>query len=49
VDVPSASASRAYDPAFAPALMTFLSPFLLSSTDLPSDVQPARVRLLSIP
>ena len=35
--------------AFAPALMTYLAPFLLSSPDLPSDTQPAKVRLLSIP
>lgn len=35
--------------AFSPALLTHLAPFLLSSVDLPSDVQPARARLLSIP
>ena len=35
--------------AFPPALITYLTPFLLSSTDLPSDTQPARIRLLSIP
>lgn len=29
--------------------MTYLAPFLLSSPDLPSDTQPAKVRLLSIP
>ena len=34
---------------FPPALMTYLAPFLLSSPDLPSDTQPAKVRLLSIP
>ncbi|KAK4685022.1 actin-related protein 9, partial [Tremellales sp. Uapishka_1] len=31
------------------ALITYLAPFLLSSTDVPSEIQPARVRLLSIP
>lgn len=35
--------------AFAPALVTYLTPFLLSSADLPSDTQAARIRLLSIP
>ncbi|WWD17038.1 hypothetical protein CI109_101475 [Kwoniella shandongensis] len=34
---------------FAPALVTYLSPFLLSSPDLPSDCQPSKIRLLSIP
>ncbi|WVQ79991.1 hypothetical protein IAT38_002092 [Cryptococcus sp. DSM 104549] len=34
---------------FAPALVTYLSPFLLSSPDLPSDCQPAKMRLLAIP
>jgi hypothetical protein len=29
--------------------MTYLSPFLLTSAELPSDSQPLRVRLLSIP
>ena len=29
--------------------MTYLSPLLLSSTEIPSDVQPAKARLLSIP
>lgn len=37
------------DLAFSPALLTHLAPFLLSSVDLPSDVQPSRTRLLSIP
>lgn len=35
--------------AFAPALLTYLAPLLLSSTEIPSDVQPAKARLLSIP
>lgn len=35
--------------AFAPALLTYLAPYLLSSSDLPSDFQPAKARLLSIP
>ncbi|KAK8864654.1 hypothetical protein IAR55_001904 [Kwoniella newhampshirensis] len=34
---------------FAPALVTYLSPYLLSSADLPSDCQPSKIRLLSIP
>ncbi|TXT09007.1 hypothetical protein VHUM_02481 [Vanrija humicola] len=34
---------------FPIALASYLSPFLLSSTDLPSDSQADRVRLLSIP
>lgn len=29
--------------------MSYLSPYLLTSTDLPSDSQPARLRLLNIP
>lgn len=35
--------------AFAPALLTYLAPLLLSSPDIPSDLQPAKARLLSIP
>lgn len=31
------------------AIATFVNPYLLSSSDLPSDSQPARVKLLSIP
>ncbi|ORX35635.1 RNA polymerase II transcription factor [Kockovaella imperatae] len=34
---------------FAPAFVTYLSPLLLSSAEIPSDVQPAKARLLSIP
>lgn len=35
--------------AFPVALMTYLSPLLLSSTDVPSESQPTSVRLLTIP
>lgn len=38
-----------YFVAFSPALVTHLSPYLLSSSDLPSDCQPSKMRLLSIP
>ncbi len=31
------------------AVATYVSPYLLSSSDLPSDSQPGRVKLLSIP
>jgi hypothetical protein len=41
--------SRLMRVAFPLALMTYLAPFLLSSPDLPTEVQPARVRLLAIP
>ncbi|RXK39886.1 hypothetical protein M231_02820 [Tremella mesenterica] len=34
---------------FPPALVTYLAPFLLSSAELPSDIQPGHVRLLHIP
>ncbi|WVR06768.1 hypothetical protein IAU60_003803 [Kwoniella sp. DSM 27419] len=34
---------------FAPALVTYLSPYLLSSSELTSDCQPGKARLLSIP
>ncbi|OXG80619.1 RNA polymerase II transcription factor [Cryptococcus neoformans A2-102-5] len=34
---------------FSPALVTYLSPYLLSSSELPSDCQPSKMRLLSIP
>jgi actin-related protein 9 len=35
--------------AFGQALLTYLSPFLLSSAEGASDLQPAKARLLSIP
>jgi actin-related protein 9 len=35
--------------ALGPALTTYLAPFLVSSSDIPTDVQPTKVRLLSIP
>ncbi|WVW84200.1 hypothetical protein I302_106230 [Kwoniella bestiolae CBS 10118] len=34
---------------FSPALITYLSPYLLSSADLTSDCQPSKIRLLNIP
>ncbi|WWC61897.1 uncharacterized protein I303_104483 [Kwoniella dejecticola CBS 10117] len=34
---------------FSPALITYLSPYLLSSADLTSDCQPSKIRLLTIP
>ncbi|WVQ77823.1 hypothetical protein IAR50_007514 [Cryptococcus sp. DSM 104548] len=34
---------------FSPALVTYLSPYLLSSAELTSDCQPSKLRLLSIP
>ncbi|ODN72814.1 hypothetical protein L202_08247 [Cryptococcus amylolentus CBS 6039] len=34
---------------FSPALVTYLSPYLLSSAELVSDCQPSKLRLLSIP
>jgi hypothetical protein len=37
------------DAALSPALMTYLSPLLVSSNEIPTEVQPSRVRLLSIP
>lgn len=40
---------RADNVAFAPALSTYIAPLLLSSTEIPTDVQPSRARLLSIP
>ena len=35
--------------ALAPALVTYLSPFLVSSSEIVTDVQPSKVRLLTIP